>query len=66
MKKGFIAHMLRGKELGLNLFIVALIVACLVWQLLDSYGDSRAGLMAVVFTLLLAFNWIYSYYKYKP
>lgn len=66
MKKGFIARMLRGKELGLNLFIAVLIVACLVWQLLDVYGDSSAGLMAAVFTALLLINWVYSYYKFKP
>lgn len=66
MKKGFLRHMLLGKELALNLFIVVLILACLVWYWLDAYGDSRAGLMAAVFTAVMLFNWIFSYLKYKP
>lgn len=66
MKKGFLRHMLQGKELGLNLFIIVLILACLVWYWMDTYGDSRAGLMAAVFTVVLLFNWTYSYITYKP
>lgn len=66
MKKGLLTHLLSGKEAALNGFLLVLILACLYWRSQDHYGDGYYGVMAVIFTLLLLFSCVYSYYKYKP
>lgn len=65
MRKKFIAHMLSGKELWLNLLNLLLILAVVLSWVFNPYGDEGHARMLLFFVAVGILNWVASYIVYK-